>query len=179
MTGHHKILAALLMIFLLTCGLLSGCGGDACGGTETGNPTCSAVTEDGEGTSDSGEDGDDGEIQAESLSATEELLYWLCSAVKSCYSTFDYSSCTDAAASDENLLSAFGADTGVYADFDELQDAIDSNTVEVDGTVFSDCIDAIDALSCSEIQVANAFTENSSDYSHLSGIVPESCAEVF
>lgn len=186
-----KILYKSLFLTMCCIALLfSACGNTTCGGTETGNPSCTGVSTDGEGTSNDGEtsgddtdsgDGSDGEADPSAANnyPTGELISELCAVVRNCYDDFVQSDCEEFIESDENALESFGVDIGVYATFTDMQDAYDAGDVEVDASTVTECLDSLEALSCSTITADNAYIDGSDDYNRVFVIVPSVCLQVF
>lgn len=165
-----------LLAFVLVC-LISSCGSE-CGGTETGNPSCSGAETAGTEDDDTADSGDDSAADA-TAPITGILMGVLCDAVDACYTTFDDAECAEQIQTDVDALSAFGADTDLYTSFDELQEGIDAGDVEVDTAVYEECLDDIAAVSCAAMTSDNVFTESASNYTRVERAVPDSCGDLF
>lgn len=167
-----------MSILILAASALIGCGSDACGGTETGNPAQCEATEDAEAQGE--DDGDDTGIDsAQQLAVTEELLSGLCGAVGACYNNFVNADCVNVVNTDTNTIDAFGINAAVIESFEEAQDLIDAGTVNVDNDTVSACLAGIESITCAAMDAMAIFRESNPQYTQVYRIVQPECEEIF
>lgn len=185
-----------LILVILISTILIHCGD---GVTETGNPTSVPSSEEPSSetkefacdfcydstetstTSDTDDEGVD-VLVSQPLSETGTILFALCGKVNDCYEglTEDLD-CIEGVYEDENILSAFGVNTTLYQNLEEVQTAIDEESVSVNSDVLDSCETALTGLSCPDLENNDIFSEDTpSDYSSVYLIIPEEeCGSIF
>jgi len=157
----------VIILSLLSTSLLSSCGA---GVTETCNPTTTISCPTGY------TGGDTGIQAAQGIPTTYQIVYSLCETITACYDEADYTECVEMVNESAAVIDELGLVGSVYQTFDGVQSAVTAGTVVLDETQADVCLVAIEAVSCAQIDVLNAYD---GDYANTQVMVPDACASVY
>lgn len=157
-----KVFWGVLIIFLL----FNGCG------TEVGNPIKEATVP------------GSGEVQDPLTLTSSALRGKVCDKLVECFpSQFNADNCANIINNVDGFDDAFNLNNSSYNDYEDIEEAEKNELIEVSSTEGTQCQDDIEALSCTDSEVINAYDEsNSSDYTQLYNIIPigsGSCQDTF
>ena len=150
-------------------------------GTEVGNPLTDNLSNTDEDDNNGTPSGDD---SASFTTSAAQIKNVACKKLVECYGTyFDQDSCENNISGVDGFDTSFGLDSFDYADFSEIEEAEGNDEIEANSTYTTQCVSDIEALSCSDSEVINAFdSSNSSDFSNTYEVIPTrsgSCNDLY